>query len=98
MKAGELLKKLLQKISMSWDFYKEAGQATAVETLETEMGEMENIFGLLVLGSFIGFPSPPMQITLDLLPEMEKHFMLMLNKVDTAQSPISDLLSTFDVM
>jgi len=98
MEAGELLKKLLQKISMSWDFYKEAAQSTAVETIETELGEMENIFGLLVLGSFIGFPSPPMQITLDLLPEMEDHFMLMLNKVDTAQSPISDLLSTFDVM
>ena len=98
MEKGELLKKFFQKISQTWDLYKEAAQATAVETIETELGEMENIFGLLVLGSFIGFPSPPMQITLDLLPEMEKHFVLMLNKVDMAQSPISDLLSTFDVM
>ena len=98
MEKGELLKKFFQKITQTWGLYKEAAQATAVETIETELGEMENIFGLLVLGSFIGFPSPPMQITLDLLPEMEQHFMLMLNKVDTAQSPISDLLSTFDVM
>ncbi len=92
------LKKLFQKILKGWHLYKEAAQETAVETLEMELGEMENIFGLLVLGSFIGFPSPPMQITLDLLPEMEQHFLLMLNKVDMAQSPISDLLSTFDVM
>jgi len=98
METGDLHKKLLKKIRQSWLFYKEASQNTAVETLEYELGEMENIFGLLVLGSFIGFPSPPMQITLDLLPEMEKHFVLMLNKVDTAQSPISELLSTFDVM
>jgi hypothetical protein len=98
METGELLKKLFQKITQTWGLYKEAAQATAVETIETELGEMENIFGLLVLGSFIGFPSPPMQITLDLLPEMEKHFVLMLNKVDMAQSPISELLSTFDVM
>jgi hypothetical protein len=39
-----------------------------------------------------------MNLTLDLLPEMEKHFILMLNKVDTAESPMSDLLSTFDVI
>ena len=98
MEQRERIKKLFQKISRGWHLYKEAAQESAVETIETELGEMENIFGLLVLGSFIGFPSPPMQITLDLLPEMEKHFVLMLNKVDMAQSPISDLLSTFDVM
>jgi len=98
MKTEDVLKELLGKIKQGWLFYKEASQNTAVETLEYELGEMENIFGLLVLGSFIGFPSPPMQITLDLLPEMEKHFVLMLNKVDTAESPISHLLSAFDVM
>jgi hypothetical protein len=98
MQKSSLLKKIIQKINNTWGLYKEAARETAVETLETELGEMENIFGLLVLGSFIGFPSPPMQITLDLLPEMEQHFVLMLNKVDMAQSPISNLLSTFDVM
>ena len=98
MKNKKLLGKLFRKMAAGWDHYKEASRETAVEALEAELSEMENIFGLLVLGSFIGFPSPPMQITLDLLPEMEQHFMLMLNKVDTAQSPISDLLSTFDIM
>lgn len=98
MGVEDSLKKLLKRIKQGWLFYKEASQNAAVETLEFELGEMENIFGLLVLGSFIGFPAPPMQITLDLLPEMEKHFALMLNKVDMAQSPISELLSTFDVI
>lgn len=81
-----------------WQSYRRIGKESAVGTLEFELGEMENIFGLLVLGSFIGFPAPPLQITLDLLPEMEEHFLLMLNKVDTAESPLSDLLSTFDVI
>ncbi len=98
MDKEKVMKNILNKIKRGWNIYQEAGRSTAVETIEAELGEMENIFGLLVLGSFIGFPSPPMQITLDLLPEMEKHFVLMLNKVDTAQEPISDLLSTFDVM
>ena len=85
-------------INKLWHSYRRIGRESAVGTLEFELGEMENIFGLLVLGSFIGFPSPPLQITLDLLPEMEEHFLLMLNKVDTAESPLSDLLSTFDVI
>ncbi len=98
MEAHNHFKRILQRLGKTWSLYKDASAEAAVEALEMELSEMENIFGLLVLGSFIGFPSPPMQITLDLLPEMEKHFMLMLNKVDMAQSPISDLLSTFDVM
>lgn len=82
----------------AWKSYDSIARNSTVDKLEYEVGEMDNIFGLIVLGSFIGLPSPPMQITLDLLPEMEKHFVMMLNKVDTAESPISDLLSTFDVI
>ncbi len=98
METGKTFRKIFRKITKGVRIYRQASQANAVEILEAELSEMENIFGLLVLGSFVGFPSPPMQITLDLLPEMEKHFVLMLNKTDMAQEPISDLLSTFDVM
>ena len=98
MDTKEVLKKLLEKIKHQWELYDEATRNTAVESIEFEFGEMENIFGLLVLGSFIGLPAPPMQITLDLLPEMEEYLKLMLNKVDMANEPISNLLSTFDVM
>ncbi len=98
MRSFRFLQWIKTMIHRSWESYKGAGRESAVQTLEFELGEMENIFGLLVLGSFVGFPSPPMQITLDLLPEMEKHFLLMLNKVDTAEAPLSDLLSTFDVI
>ncbi len=93
-----LINKFKKKILTGWEFYNSAARDKAVETLEYEYGELENIFGLLVLGAFVGIPSPPMQITLDLLPEMEKHFRIMLNKVDTAESPFSDLLSAFDVI
>jgi len=69
----------------------------AVETIQTELGEMENVFSLLVLGSFVGIPSPPMQISLDLMPHMERELMTLLEEVDTATTPISRLFSTFDV-
>jgi len=90
--------KIKKRLFTFFKYFDAASKNKAVDVMEFELGEMENIFALLVLGAFIGFPSPPMQITLDLLPDMEKHLVLMLNKVDTAESPISDLLSAFDVI
>jgi len=75
----------------------EMARSRAVETIENELEEMENIFGLLVLGSFVGIPSPPMQISLDLMPYMEKELLLMMEKVDTASQPLSQLFSVFDI-
>jgi len=86
-----------KKIKSAFAYYDTAAKEKAVDTLEYELSELENIFGLLVLGSFVGFPSPPMQITLDLMPELEMHLIRMINKVDTAESPVSDLFSVFDI-
>ena len=72
-------------------------RSKAVQTIEFEAEELDHIFGILVLGSFVGLPSPPMQISLDLMPLMEKELMLMMAKVDTAHEPISDLFSVLDV-
>ncbi len=69
----------------------------AVEAIEAELEELENVFSLLVLGSFVGLPSPPMRISLDLMPEMEEELVRMVENVDTATTPISRLFSTFDI-
>jgi len=69
----------------------------AVDTIEFELEELDHVFGLLVLGSYVGIPSPPMQISLDLMPFMEKELILMMKKVDTAHEPISDLFSVLDI-
>jgi hypothetical protein len=38
-----------------------------------------------------------MQISLELLPLMERELLLMTEKIDTANEPLSHLFSTFDV-
>jgi carbon starvation protein CstA len=43
-------------------------RSKAVETIEYEAKELDNIFAILVLGAFIGIPSPPIHITMALLP------------------------------
>ena len=67
------------------------------EEIEAELEELEHVFALLVQGAFVGIPSPPMQISLSLLPLMEREILLMTEKIDTANEPLSHLFSTFDV-
>ena len=69
----------------------------AVETIEYELEELDNIFAVLVLGSFVGIPSPPIHVTMELLPIMENEFNLMLEKVATAHDPLGDLFSVLDI-
>ncbi len=98
MNVKGLADKLLLTVKRNWERYEKSAGENAVDILEFELGEMENIFALLVLGSFVGFPSPPMQISLELLPEMEDHLKLMINKVDMANEPLSNLFSVFEVI
>lgn len=80
-----------------WETADKVAREKALDTLEAELDELENIFGIIVQGAFIGIPSPPMQISLDLLPLMEKEMMIMIEKIDTANEPLSHLFSTFDI-
>ena len=85
------------KIVSAFHVADEVMRSKAVETIEYEVGELDNIFAILVLGAFIGIPSPPIHITMALLPEMEKEFEIMLEKVSTAHDPLGDLFSILDI-
>ena len=90
-------KTLLKKIKDYFKTFDETLRGKASETVEYELYELENIFALITLGSFVGIPSPPMQITLELLPLMDEEIVVMMDKIATANSPLSDLVSIMDV-
>ena len=92
-----LLKTIKEKIVSAFNVADEVMRGKAVETIEYEVGELDNIFAILVLGAFIGIPSPPIHITMALLPEMERELGIMLEKVSTAHDPLGDLFSVLDV-
>jgi hypothetical protein len=69
----------------------------AVEVLEFELKELENIFTLLILGGFVGMPSPPAPIALELLPLMERELGIMLARSDFAQDPLGALMGILSV-
>ena len=92
-----LLNTVKDKIVSAFNLADGVMRSKAIETIEYEVGELDNIFAILVLGAFIGIPSPPIHITMELLPEMEKDLEIMLEKVSTAHDPLGDLFSVLDI-
>lgn len=88
---------LKEKIKSIWNKYNTFAGAKAVTALEWEVTELEHIFSIITLGVFVGLPAPPIQISMDLLPEMENDLALLISKMDTSHAPLSDLFSVLDV-
>jgi hypothetical protein len=65
----------------------------ATDMLEFELRELENIFCLLLFGSFIGMPAPPAQITIQLLPLMQNEFKNMFQRIGLAHDALAELTS-----
>jgi predicted Kef-type K+ transport protein len=66
----------------------------ATELLEFEVLELRNIFALLLFGSFVGMPAPPVHITLQLLPLMDTEVQIMLRRINVAHDALAELVST----
>lgn len=67
------------------------GKATAL--LDFEVMELENIFSLLLFGSFTGMPAPPAHITLQLLPLMQDELKIMFNRISVAHDALAEVVS-----
>ncbi len=89
--------RLKQYLADKYNLFDQSARAQATDVIEWEQQELEHIFSVLVCSTFIGMPAPPLQITLDLLPHMEKELSMMLEKVDTAAGPLSDLFSLLNI-
>ena len=96
-KHKKLFKKVQDKMKSALEQHGEIQRDKAVNLLEKEVEELDHIFALLTIGFMQGLPSPPLNIPLSLLPQMEKELLLMLNKSTTAMNPLSDLFSNLEV-
>ncbi len=87
------LNNLKQKITAFFKDLQIVNRNKATGLLTFEAMELENIFALLLFGSFIGMPSPPVHITLQLLPLMEKELLLMLSRINVAHDGLAEVVS-----
>jgi len=88
---------VLGKITALFGIIAQVNREKATEMLEFELKELENIFSLLILGGFVGMPSPPVPIAIELLPFMERELTVMLSRSDMASDPLASLVGMLDV-
>ncbi|MBN2531827.1 MAG: hypothetical protein JXB88_02985 [Spirochaetales bacterium] len=89
MKKNSVFKKILSFIKQ----VDTINRAKATDMLEFELRELENIFCLLLFGSFTGMPSPPAQITIQLLPLMQNEFKTMFTRIGLAHDALAEIVS-----
>ncbi len=67
------------------------------EYLEVELRELENVFALSVIGSFIGLPSPPTTVSLRLLPYMGRELIVMTSVSRRLDDMLGEMAGLFDI-
>jgi hypothetical protein len=84
----------LEQIRLFFNDLQIVNRSKATGMLEFELIELRNIFALLLFGSFVGMPAPPVHITLQLLPLMDEDIQLMLRRINVAHDALAEVVST----
>jgi len=69
----------------------------SIEYVGYEERELENVFALLVLGSFVGLPSPPTTISLRLLPHMGRELVIMASVSRRLDDMLGEMAGLFEI-
>lgn len=62
-----------------------------------EVKELENIFALLLLGSFIGLPAPPSFLAVELMPFMERELKVLNRRAQDAGDMLAEMAGTMGI-
>ncbi|MFO7801218.1 MAG: hypothetical protein R6V55_02850 [Desulfovermiculus sp.] len=69
----------------------------AAALTEMECRELENIFALLLLGSFVGLPAPPSFVAVELLPYMERELEILNCRAQDSGDMLAELCATLGI-
>lgn len=86
------------KLHSIWQFLKdfERGiRSRSTDYVTYELRELENIFSLLLVGSFIGIPSPPSNISIKLMPYIVREMYVMGRRAGDMDDISGDIFGLF---
>ena len=90
-KAGARVKDLLSIVG--------ASHREKVSSLTScEVREIENMFVLLLMGSFTGLPSPPSFISIELMPHLEHEIRVVNRRAENADDALAEMAGCLDIM
>lgn len=70
-----------------------ANRHKATDQIEYEAREMEHMFTLLLFGDAVGLPSPPVAVTMELLPLMKGDYERMILRATQTGNGLSEIAS-----
>jgi hypothetical protein len=74
----------------------QAQRERAVALTSFEAREMENMFVLLLLGSFTGLPAPPSFLAVELLPDLEHELKVLNRRAQDASDALAEIMGALD--
>ncbi|ASI99904.1 hypothetical protein A3L02_03040 [Thermococcus celer Vu 13 = JCM 8558] len=69
----------------------------STEYIEFEERELENVFALLLMGSFVGIPSPPTTLVVRLMPHMIREMHVMQQRAIDLDDVFGEVAGMFDI-
>ncbi len=69
----------------------------STEYIEFEERELENVFALILMGSFIGIPSPPTTLVVRLMPHMVRELYVMQQRAVNMDDIFGEIAGMFDI-
>lgn len=64
---------------------------------EFEQKELENLFVLLLMGSFMGVPSPPSFVSAELLPHLEHEIKVLNERAKDSFDTLAEMSGTLGI-
>ncbi|AIF69170.1 hypothetical protein PAP_03755 [Palaeococcus pacificus DY20341] len=72
-------------------------KARSTEYIEFEERELENVFALVLMGSFVGIPSPPTTLVMRLMPHMVREIYVMQRRATDMDDIFGEIASMFEI-
>lgn len=92
-----MIKKIYKSIIFFLTSIDQAHREKAVEVTEYELRELENLFVLLLMGSFIGIPSPSSLVSAELLPHLGREIGVLNKRAEDAFDAFNEIAGTIGI-
>lgn len=93
----KMLRGLKRKLEQYIHTIDRSQRETAVDLTRYELRELENIFVLLTIGSFIGLPAPPCAVSMELLPYLEHELEILNKRASESSDALAELMGSLDI-
>ncbi len=88
---------LLKGLKAFFSTLDESQRKRVTDVTEFEIRELENLFVLLLMGSFSGMPAPPSFISAELIPHLEHEIKVLNSRAVCSSDSFAEIMGVLDI-